>query len=208
MNTAIKPIETIYNGYRFRSRLEARWAVFFDATGIKYQYEPEGFKLSDGIYYLPDFYLPDSDTFVEIKGVMSEKDTHKIDQFMKEMEVDFLIGYSDFQFQASDAWYSGFSLAKREESVLCRCHDCGKYYFMGWNGKWACKCCGAYDGDGHFDAILDGDGDINLSQLFYKRPYDPSDHKGPEIGHYPKAAKILQAITKARQARFEHGERP
>lgn len=37
----IKPIETIYNGYRFRSRLEARWAVFFDALGVEYQYEPE-----------------------------------------------------------------------------------------------------------------------------------------------------------------------
>lgn len=65
--TEIKPIETIYNGYRFRSRLEARWAVFFDALHIKYEYEPEGFKLRDGSYYLPDFYLPDMETFVEIK---------------------------------------------------------------------------------------------------------------------------------------------
>ena len=39
----IKPIETYYNGYRFRSRLEARWAVFFDALGVPYEYEPEGF---------------------------------------------------------------------------------------------------------------------------------------------------------------------
>lgn len=64
----IKPIETIYNGYRFRSRLEARWAVFFDAANIKYQYEQEGFDLSNGIYYLPDFYLPDFDVYVEVKG--------------------------------------------------------------------------------------------------------------------------------------------
>ena len=35
--TTIKPIETVYNGYRFRSRLEARWAVFFDALGITYK---------------------------------------------------------------------------------------------------------------------------------------------------------------------------
>ncbi len=35
----MKPIETIYNGFRFRSRLEARWAVFFDAVEIKYEYE-------------------------------------------------------------------------------------------------------------------------------------------------------------------------
>ena len=27
---AIKPIPTVYKGYRCRSRLEARWAIFFD----------------------------------------------------------------------------------------------------------------------------------------------------------------------------------
>ena len=63
----IKPIETHYNGYRFRSRLEARWAVFFDAAGIKYEYEPEGYVLDDGTPYLPDFYLPELRAFVEIK---------------------------------------------------------------------------------------------------------------------------------------------
>ena len=46
----IKPIETVYNGYRFRSRLEARWAVFFDEAEIPYEYEPEGFDV-DGIWY-------------------------------------------------------------------------------------------------------------------------------------------------------------
>ena len=53
----IKAIETRYKGYRFRSRLEARWAVFFDALGIKWEYEPEGFDF-DGERYLPDFFLP------------------------------------------------------------------------------------------------------------------------------------------------------
>lgn len=53
----MRAIETRYNGYRFRSRLEARWAVFFDALGIQYQYEPEGYELSDGTRYLPDFWL-------------------------------------------------------------------------------------------------------------------------------------------------------
>ena len=63
----IKSIETYYNGYRFRSRLEARWAVFFDAAGIKYEYEPEGFETNEGTKYLPDFYLPEYDAYVEIK---------------------------------------------------------------------------------------------------------------------------------------------
>ncbi len=67
----IKPIETKYKGYRFRSRLEARWAVFFDEMGIEYQYEPEGFEV-DGMRYLPDFYLPDSNKYVEVKGSLEQ----------------------------------------------------------------------------------------------------------------------------------------
>lgn len=50
----VKAIETVYRGYRFRSRLEARWAVFLTECGLKFDYEPEGYEL-DGIRYLPDF---------------------------------------------------------------------------------------------------------------------------------------------------------
>ena len=56
----IKPIETKHNGFRFRSRLEARWAVFFDMIDLKYEYEVEGFEMK-GIRYLPDFYIPSLD---------------------------------------------------------------------------------------------------------------------------------------------------
>lgn len=63
----IKPIETYYNGYRFRSRLEARWAVFFDALGVKYEYETEGYHFESGINYLPDFYLPEFRCLFEVK---------------------------------------------------------------------------------------------------------------------------------------------
>ena len=53
----IQPIETQYKGYRFRSRLEARWAVFFDALGLNWEYEKEGYVLEDGTKYLPDFWF-------------------------------------------------------------------------------------------------------------------------------------------------------
>lgn len=33
MDGNIKAIETEYDGHKFRSRLEARWAVFFNAIG-------------------------------------------------------------------------------------------------------------------------------------------------------------------------------
>lgn len=69
----IKAIETEYAGCRFRSRLEARWAVFFDALGIKWHYEEEGYELPSG-RYLPDFRLERAalggraDVWVEVKG--------------------------------------------------------------------------------------------------------------------------------------------
>lgn len=66
--STIKAIETRYKGHRFRSRLEARWAVFFDHAGVEWLYEPQGYVLSDGKPYLPDFWLPSCDAWVEVKG--------------------------------------------------------------------------------------------------------------------------------------------
>lgn len=64
---AFRAITTRYKGYNFRSRLEARWAVFFDHLGIRWDYEPEGFELGNGLRYLPDFWLPDWKMWVEVK---------------------------------------------------------------------------------------------------------------------------------------------
>lgn len=68
------PIETAYLGYRFRSRLEARWAVFFETIGIRWRYENEGFTLAEGVNYLPDFYLPDFDIYLEMKPDLPYED--------------------------------------------------------------------------------------------------------------------------------------
>ena len=88
----LKAIQTEYKGYLFRSRLEARWAVFFDAFGVKWEYEPEGYDLGDGIMYLPDFllhgvtvnhgyYKKNCDIYVEVKGQMNDADAEKINRF-------------------------------------------------------------------------------------------------------------------------------
>jgi hypothetical protein len=54
--TDIKAIPTTYNGIKYRSRTEARWALFFDFAGIKFEYEQE--KLFTGYStYIPDFTL-------------------------------------------------------------------------------------------------------------------------------------------------------
>ena len=68
----IKAIETFYRGYRFRSRLEARWAVFFEECNLDFQYEPEGLEITlthRRIKYLPDFWL-EYGHWAEVKGFL------------------------------------------------------------------------------------------------------------------------------------------
>ncbi len=61
----IKAIPTTYNGTRFRSRLEARWAAFFDLCDWRWSYEPQDFN-----GYIPDFSLRfRTPVLVEVKPV-------------------------------------------------------------------------------------------------------------------------------------------
>lgn len=91
----MKVIQTRYNNRYYRSRTEARWAVFFDAIGINYEYEPEGFMLNDGSLYLPDFYFPDQKMYGEVKpdGYNPESDIRH-QKFVEEGDVRlvFFIG--------------------------------------------------------------------------------------------------------------------
>ena len=62
----MKAINTHFDNLYFRSRLEARWAVYFKSLGIEYVYEMEGYNF-DGFNYLPDFYFPKYDFYGEVK---------------------------------------------------------------------------------------------------------------------------------------------
>ena len=54
----IKAMETLYKGFRFRSRLEARWAMFFELAGVTWEFEPQPMLVNGGPY-LPDFFVKD-----------------------------------------------------------------------------------------------------------------------------------------------------
>lgn len=61
-----KAKDTEYGGILYRSKLEARWAQFFDSTKIRHKYEL--IKIDLGIdKYTPDFWLPEFRLWVEIK---------------------------------------------------------------------------------------------------------------------------------------------
>lgn len=69
----MRAIPKEYSGVLFRSTLEADWAYNLDRMKMRWQYEPEGVKLSTGSYYRPDVYLPLLTTWVEVKGPHDER---------------------------------------------------------------------------------------------------------------------------------------
>ncbi len=86
-----KAIETEYRGRRFRSRLEARWAVFLDALGLRWEYEPEGFEF-DGLRYLPDFHVAEIG-WLEIKPLKepTQDELKKCSAFATNIETMYML---------------------------------------------------------------------------------------------------------------------
>jgi hypothetical protein len=65
----IAAIPTFYAGVQYRSRLEARWAAFFDLVGWRHDYEPMDLK-----GWTPDFLLHLREpVLVEVKPVLTEE---------------------------------------------------------------------------------------------------------------------------------------
>jgi len=132
----IKAIDTKFDGHYFRSRLEARWAVFFNELGYAYQYEKEGFKLSNGVWYLPDFYIPSLHLWIEVSSPENIYD--KIGKLQ-------LLSYgfkNDFVMLADGVpvdrlyrcWHEGKECASVTISSYIKQKEWGVPYFMGnWN---------------------------------------------------------------------------
>lgn len=194
----IKAIETEYNGYRFRSRLEARWAVFFDALGVKYEYEPEGFELPSGKRYLPDFrvkcygkrgdYKSDPfDLYIEVKGKMTQDDADRINEFAG-------VSYGDdFHVRVANP-----TLIVGDIPPEGGCFD-------------SCKT-GPYDKMDGIDIYpfnyetIDGDHFAAYPAAHDKKFYLWGDDSNYINGCDVKA--VEEAYSIARQARFEFGETP
>lgn len=205
MRDEIKPIETFYNGYKFRSRLEARWAVFFDAAGIRYEYEPEGFKTKNGLCYLPDFYLPDENMYVEVKPPRKGawKELNKISRFIGN-GIDTLLILPNIPPPNKLSWY--FPVAYYHPVVM----DVFVHWVPimsrepdgdddGFCGISRCSPTPWLGNDKEFHLYSEKSGDDLLT------PYFEGD--GIDYIVVNDNSQVNAAYEKARSARFEHGEK-
>lgn len=209
MSYQAKSIETIYGGYRFRSRLEARWAVFFDAVGLPYDYEKEGFILDDGTKYLPDFWLPSLKMWVEIKPDLviseyTELDSRHLDlTTIQQMRSGELLNLMRL-FRDSQEW-----------PVACIIGQPGKHsiWFFGWD--LSDSSGGEYEDDDARWCVANGQVTLDVNIASPDREIYADSLYGPCLDHFTLARDhkfilrpIKDALKLARQARFEHGEKP
>lgn len=190
----MKAIETVYNGYKFRSRLEARWAVFFDSVGIKYQYEPEGFVLRDGTRYLPDFYLPDvylrhggKGLYVEVKGVIDERAERTITSLWNNNYLDD----SRWNYREEDflpVLIVG-NIPKDIDEITETCD--GIFYDFG-----------LIDGDHTYCAWLSKTPNNHFYIIGWDNSF-PEDEGSLEPIYWWESNEMKEGLKKARQARFE-----
>ncbi len=190
----IKAIETKYKGYKFRSRLEARWAVFFDALGIKWEYEKEGYALGDAGLYLPDFWLPgiSGGAWIEIKG------EYPTDAELIKAEALCDATKKDVYVFVGPPW---FSIARAVFTIVDDGHpqECSYWYEhmdedfqYDYEQKYGLGCY--YQGWQTFGAYEDG-----LVDIICLAESDDIRCAHSEL--------ITSAYTAALSARFEHGQK-
>jgi len=150
------PIPTTYNGVTYRSRLEAKWQVFFDELEFEASYEVEPVTSADGdILYVPDFVVYSGikctnwtrKHYIEIKPFPPNKEYISYLQSLPiPMEVDILVcvGLPNFK-QPSGTWLMdiGHPQGKviKTGFALKQCPYCTQYIPVAINRMDAeCEC--------------------------------------------------------------------
>lgn len=217
MENSIKPIPTYYNGYRFRSRLEARVAVFHDALNANYNYELEGYCMSNGMYYLPDFYLPDLGYYVEVKGCPDNAlhDLERVEQFVLEKKTAVIIFQSiPYDPKAKGLfWFPIMYYTARSGGSVQKHYA---FYDIGWKsnafiqddfyiGQHRC-----WNYKPYYKAKILSEKEMNDYAFKSIAPISGTimDDDECPIKDTTNISPIEKALAMARSTRFEHGETP
>ena len=158
-------IPTTYKATRFRSRLEARWAAFFDAIEWPWTYEP-----LDLLGYIPDFGIlwegGPSPLLVEVKPALTIEDlafaTRKVEASGWTHEC-LIVGAELFE-PVSSTPLVGLICERNGPggefewgpARLFQCLSCGRTSVLAEDGSWRCRACGCDDGNGHLGQIIGG----------------------------------------------------
>ena len=76
-------------GVSFRSAMEANYCRYLNYIGARWEYEPRVFDFLPfypyraNSTYKPDFYLPDTDEYIEVKGYMTRQSKTKLKRMAK-----------------------------------------------------------------------------------------------------------------------------
>lgn len=81
------------NNVFFRSSWEANIARYYNFIGVKWEFEPKTFIFHNitrgSVSYTPDFYLPEEDKWVEVKGWMDGKSKTKLKRFKEQYPEEY-----------------------------------------------------------------------------------------------------------------------
>lgn len=81
------------NDIYFRSSWEANIARYYNFIGVKWEFEPKTFVFKDikrgSVSYTPDFYLPEEDRWIEVKGWMDGKSKTKLKRFKNQYPEEY-----------------------------------------------------------------------------------------------------------------------
>ena len=72
---------------RCRSSYEVLYANWLTENNINFEYEPKRLRLTGNITYLPDFYLPNEDLWIELKGKWTEGQEEKVALFAQQYKI-------------------------------------------------------------------------------------------------------------------------
>jgi len=81
----LKPNFVKYNEVWFRSNWEVAYAKYLDKNNIIWQYESKTFNLGNTTY-TPDFYLPEKNLYIEVKGYATDLFKNKMKLFKSQFK--------------------------------------------------------------------------------------------------------------------------
>jgi hypothetical protein len=149
---------TMYKGILFRSIFETKIAFFLDLKNIKWKYEPQVFRLSNGDLYKPDFFLPELKMWLEGKGVIEEHNREISKIFVEEYKQHLvLLSYGEVYYYGNDLDgedYENNPVYEDNVAYLGFCTECNHWFFSSSYGVYNCKNCNFHDGDKLLNAEL------------------------------------------------------